>query len=105
MASIGILRKDSNGHIISKNQKGYHISFKENIDIINVISFKKYNNLKETEYIEDDEDMEEKKEIEENDEEENETKGNFIDNYKKADVEYYSNKDPNSFSKNGCHIF
>ena len=105
MASIGILRKDSNGHIISKDNKDYHISFKENIDIVNVISYKKYNILRETEFPEDEEDIEEKKENNENDEEDNNTKGNFIDSYKKADVEYFSNKDSQSFSKGGCYIF
>ena len=114
MASTEILRKDLNGHIISKNNKDYHISFKENIDIINVISYKKYNLYRENEFLDDnfDEDMEERKEIEsdkededEVDAQENKTKHNFIDDYKKADVEYFSNKDPNSFSKGGCHIF
>ena len=107
MASTEIIRKDLNGHIISKSNKDYHISFKENIDIINVISYKKYNIVREQEFLDDDSDgdREEKKEEVESDDDENKAKGSFIDDYKKADVEYFSNKDPNSFSKGGCHIF
>ena len=45
MATSEILRRDSNGHIISKENKNYHICFKDNIDVIDIQSFKKYNIL------------------------------------------------------------
>ena len=32
-------------------------------------------------------------------------KKNFIDSYRKTEVEDFSNKDPKSFSKGGCYIF
>ena len=101
MASVEILRKDLNGHIISKNNKDYHISFKENIDIIEVISYKKYNVIGADNY---DNDSEEEKENEEDNEEEK-TKGKFIDSYTKTKIEYFSNKDPHALSKGGCQIF
>ena len=102
MASVEILRKDLNGHIISKDNKDYHISFKENIDIIEVISYKKYNIIGGPDNY--DNDSEEEKENEEENEEEK-TKGKFIDSYSKAKIEYFSNKDPNALSKGGCRIF
>ena len=101
MASVEILRKDLNGHIISKNNKDYHISFKENIDIIEVISYKKYNVIGTDNY---DNDSEEEKENEEDNKEEK-TKGKFIDSYTKTKIEYFSNKDPHALSKGGCQIF
>ena len=102
MASVEILRKDLNGHIISKNNKDYHISFKENIDIIEVISYKKYNIIGGPDNYEND--SEEEKENEEENEE-GKSKGKFIDSYNQAKIEYFSNKDPNALSKGGCHIF
>ena len=102
MASVEILRKDLNGHIISKNNKDYHISFKDNIDIIEVISYKKYNIIGGPDNY--DNDSEEEKENEEDNGEEK-TKGKFIDSYNKTKIEYFSNKDPHAFSKGGCHIF
>ena len=102
MASVEILRKDLNGHIISKNNKDYHISFKENIDIIEVISYKKYNVIGGADNY--DNDSEEEKENEEDNEEEK-TKGKFIDSYTKTKIEYFSNKDPHALSKGGCQIF
>ena len=102
MTSVEILRKDLNGHIISKNNKDYHISFKENIDIIEVISYKKYNVIGGADNY--DNDSEEEKENEEDNEEEK-TKGKFIDSYTKTKIEYFSNKDPHALSKGGCQIF
>ena len=92
MATTEILRKDSNGHIISKENKDYHICFKDNIDIVDIESFKKYNKLT------DDEDC--------NDEISNSTKAeSFIENYQKMNVEDCPNKDPKAFSKGGCRVF
>ena len=102
------LRIDSFGHIISKDNKDYHISFKENIDIIDVKSYKKYNRIRENsseddiEYEENSEDNEEEGQDEEGYEGK---KKNFIDSYQKTEVEDFSNKDPKSFSKGGCYIF
>ena len=92
MASVKIIRKDSNGHIISKSEKNYHISFKENVDIIEVPSYKRFNQIGE-EYEESAESIE------------NEVEGNFIDTYEKTDIEECPSKDPKAFSKNGCFIF
>ena len=101
MPSVEILRKDLNGHIISKDNKDYHISFKENIDIIEV-SYKKYNEIGGPDNY--DNDSEEEKENEEENEEEK-AKGKFIYSYTKAKIEYFSNKDPHALSKGGCLIF
>ena len=101
------LRIDSFGHIISKDNKDYHISFKENIDIIDIKSYKKYNRLRESSS-EDDieyEDNSEDNEEEVVDEEGYGKKKNFIDDYQKTEIEDFSNKDPKSFSKGGCYIF
>ena len=98
MATTQIIRKDVNGQIISKtNNKNYHICFKENIDIINVKSYKIYNKIREGEFYEDvffqdEEDNDEKKE-------------NFIETYEKTECDECPNKDPKSFSKGGCSIF
>ena len=92
MATTEILRKDSNGHIISKENKDYHICIKDNIDIIDVESYKQYNKLTE------DEDC--------NEEISDSTKAeSFIENYQKINVEKCPNKDPNSVSRGGCNIF
>ena len=102
------LRIDSFGHIISKDNKDYHIRFKENIDIIDVKSYKKYNKIRENsseddlEYEESSEDNEEEGEDEED---YNGKKKHFIDDYQKTDIESFTNKDPKSFSKGGCYIF
>ena len=99
MATAQIIRKDVNGQIISKsNNKNYHICFKENIDIINVKSYKIYNKIREGGFFEDDvfndeeEDTEEKKE-------------SFIETYKKAECDECPNNDPKAFSKGGCFTF
>ena len=92
MATTEILRKDSNGHIISKENKNYHICFKDSIDIVDIESYKKYNKLT------DDDDC--------NDEISDSTKAeSFIENYEKMKVENCPNKDPKAFSKGGCNIF
>ena len=97
MASIEIIRKDSNGHIISKDNKDYHICFKDIIDIVNVQSYKKYNKITE-----DEEDFDEESFNESN----NSTKvESFIDNYQKMNSLDCPNKDPKAFSKGGCNIF
>ena len=63
MASDFIIRKDANGQEISKkNNKNYHITFNNNIDIIIVENYKVYNILEEDEN-EDYKDYLEKKEI------------------------------------------
>ncbi len=49
---INKIRKDSKGNIISRENKNYHISFKEIfVDRINVESYKKYNIMDSDEYI------------------------------------------------------
>ena len=92
MATVKSLRKDLNGHIISKDEKNYHISFKDDIDIINVPSFKKFNIIGEDyeDYSDETTDTP--------------TEENFIDTYQTAKVEC-SVKDPKSFSNGGCFIF
>ena len=101
------LRIDSFGHIISKDNKDYHISFNENIDIIDIKSYKKYNRIRENSS-EDDNEFEENSEDNEEEGEDEENYGkkkNFIDDYQKTEIESFSNKDPKSFSKGGCYIF
>ena len=53
MATVGISRKDSNGHIISKDNKNYHISFNQKVKIINIESYKKWNILTANADVED----------------------------------------------------
>ena len=93
MASVKVFRKDANGQVISKNDKNYHISFNDNIDIIDVQSYKKYNHIYE--------DYEE----EENEDVDTTTETNFIESYQKANIEVCPSKDPKAFSKGGCYIF
>ena len=102
MASEELLRKDSNGHIISKTNKDYHICFKEIIDIIDVKSYKKYNKMREGSSDETNCGEEEEEEEEDDDNEKNKS---FIEDYQKTNIENCSNKDPKSFSKGGCYIF
>ena len=100
MASVGILRKDINGQIISKNNyKNYHINFNTTIDIINVKSYKIYNKMGEGENYEEDEYFENQEEDIE------EKKENFIETYEKAECDDVVNKDPKGFSHGGCIIF
>ena len=93
MATIKSLRKDLNGHIISKEEKNYQILFNDNIDIINVKSYKKFNLLED-----DCEDYSDETSDTPNEE-------NFIDTYQKANIEQCSVNDPKAFSKGGCCIF
>ena len=81
MATIKSLRKDLNGHIISKEEKNYHISFNDNIDIINVQSYKRFNQLGD-----DYEDYSDETSDTPNEE-------NFIDTYQKANFEECPVKD------------
>ena len=99
------LRIDSFGHIISRDNKDYHISFKENIDIIDIQSYKKYNKLRESSSEDDIENEENYEDNEEDGEDYNGNKKSFIDDYQKTEIENFTNKDPKSFSKGGCYIF
>ena len=101
MATAQILRKDAKGQIISKdNNKNYHICFNDNIDIINIKSYKIYNKIREGEDYDDDEFFKEEEE-----EDTEEKKENFIEGYQKAECNDCSNKDPSAFSKASCFIF
>ena len=42
---------------------------------------------------------------EEEGEDYNGKKKNFIDDYQKAEIDNFTNKDPKSISKGGCYIF
>ena len=99
------LRIDSFGHIISRDNKDYHISFKENIDIIDIQSYKKYNKIRESSSEDDIENEENYEDNEEDGEDYNGNKKSFIDDYQKTEIENFTNKDPKSFSKGGCYIF
>ncbi len=101
MASVGILRKDINGQIISKkNIKNYHININTTIDVINVKSYKIYNKIREEESFDENEFFENQDE-----EEKEEKKENFIDTYEKTECEEVVNKDPRGLSHGGCSIF
>ena len=93
------IRKDVQGNIISKTNKNYHISFKENFaEIINVESYKVYNLLNDNNdnlYYEGSDD--------EFDEDENEGKFD-IQKYKPLKIEKRANRDPRGFSKTKCII-
>ena len=97
MATSEILRRDNNGHIISKDNKDYHICFKDNIDIINIQSYKKYNKMTEDEEDFFEEDYEETCS--------STNAESFIDNYQKSNVEDCPNNDPKAFSKGRCTVF
>ena len=99
------LRIDSFGHIISKENKDYHISFKDNIDIIDIQSYKKYNKIRESSSEDDIENEENSEDNEIDGEDYNGNKKSFIDDYQKTEIENFTNKDPKSFSKGGCYIF
>ena len=99
------LRIDSFGHIISKENKDYHISFKDNIDIIDIQSYKKYNKIRESSSEDDIENEENSEDNEIDGEDYNGNKKSFIDDYQKTEIENFANKDPKSFSKGGCYIF
>ena len=87
------VRRDINGNIISKSNKDYHISFKENFsEIIKVESYKEYNILND------------ESEFSTNyDDEENEDKFN-INEYNPEKVEKTANHDPRGFSRAKCLI-
>ena len=82
------LRKDTDGNIINKSNKNYHITINDNfVTIIEVESYKQYN------IIEDDYD----------DEDENNSTP-FIDNYNPGKVDNIRNNDPQGFSRLKCII-
>ena len=97
MASVQMIRKDSNGQIISKNnKKNYHIIINNKIDIINVKSYKLFNKIKDEESSDDNDFF--------GDDETNiEKKENFIETYQKVECVNCSNRDPKAFSR--CFIF
>ena len=104
MATVGISRKDSNGHIISKDNKNYHISFNQKVKIINIESYKKWNILTANADVEDlffgdigDNDND--------DEEEYPRKKPFIEVYKKEKKKNNTNKSPNGLKRTKCCIF
>ena len=99
MSSIQIERRDFNGQIIEKNnKKNYHIFFNDQIDIINVRSYKIYNKIRDGESFDDDDFFVDEENI-------NGKKGNFIDSYQKTEYDNCPNRDPKSFSRGGCYIF
>ena len=93
MASVKVSRKDANGHIISKKDKKYHISFNDIIDIIKVPSYKKFNKINE----DGEETLDEEPEIFPLNE------NIFIDNSQKPNIEDCPSRDPKTISK-GCYI-
>ena len=100
MSTKIISRKDINGQIISKdNYKNYHINFNNNIDIIDVKSYKIYNKIREGGYYDEGEYFEEE------DVEEEEKKENILDDYEKPKYDDYASKDPLAFSKGHCLVF
>ena len=99
MSSVQIERKDFYGQIISKNNtKNYHIFFNNQIDIIDVRSYKLFNKIRDGESYDDDDFFEDDENI-------SEKKGNFIDNYQKTECDNCPNKDPRGLSRGGCYIF
>ena len=104
MANVGIIRKDSNGHIISKDNKDYHISFNQKVKIIQIESYKKWNILTSSADVEDlffgdignnDDD----------DEEEYPRNKPFIEIYKNDKKKNNSHKSPNGSKRTKCCIF
>ena len=89
------IRKDINGNLINKLNKDYHISFNiENIEIVPIESFKRFNKI----------DQEQTYVVEE--EEDDERKNKFdIKDYNPEIVEKTPNTDPNGFSRSKCAIF
>ena len=104
MTRAEFIRKDSVGHIISKNNKNYHISFNQKIDIIEIKSYKMlnmltdnngFNNLffdsKGDKYDETGDEIPKKK--------------SFIESNKRIRIRKYSNKNPNALKNIKCNIF
>ena len=93
-------RKDAKGNIISKGNKLYHVSFKQDFaEVIDVESYKEYNILNDkNEYLNKFDDGQE-----EDEEEENEDKFD-INKYNPEKLEKMANHDPTGFSKTKCII-
>ena len=106
MTTPVLMRRDSYGHIISKKSKEYHISFNNNIDIIDVQSYKKLNILKANAYVEDlffgDADNKSDGGGEEAVAPKSESS---FENAKRGRIRRYSNRNPNALKNIGCSIF
>ena len=97
------VRKDKNGQIITKdNCKNYHINFSNNIDIINVKSFKLFNKIRDGEYYDEDDFFDDDEEEEKNTEEKDDN-NNILD--LRNDCYDSSIRDSMAFSRPGCLIF
>ena len=98
MAIIKKLRKDTNGQIITKdNKKNYNIFFKNKIEIIDIKSYKIFYKIKEEENSDDEDFFEDEENI-------NEKKENFIESYQKIESENIIQEDSRSFSRSRCYI-
>ena len=103
MAEIKLERRDSNGNIISKDTKNYHIAFNKKITIIKVDSYKKWNQLNNDENIED---LFFGNDTNGNDEcERPKNKNSFIDRYNKKEVVNHPKKNRNAGGKGKCIIY
>ena len=98
------IRKDAKGNIISKLNKEFHISFKEDFaEIIDVESYKAYNILTDKdEYINNIDNEEGAKKRAENDSDD-EDKFN-INDYEQQEIEHTPNTDQMGFSRTKCII-
>ena len=101
MTTEGIIRKDFNGHIISKNDKNYHISFNQKVDVIKIESYKKWNLITSGADIEDFFFGDNGNNYEEN---KDPNKKLFIDGYNIKKKRKYSNRNPQALSRIKCVI-
>ena len=98
------IRKDAKGNIISKTDKLYTVSFKDDlVEIIDVESFKEYNILNDKNEYLSQFDLSGEEEKEENEDIEDQDKFD-INKYNPLKLEKMANHDPNGFSRTKCII-
>ena len=104
MTNPEILRRDSEGHIISKRNKEYHISFKGDIDIIDIQSYKTLNILT-TDANTEDLFFGGAENNGDNKEDEAPKEKSSFENTKRVRIRRYANRNPNALKNIKCSIF
>ena len=103
MAFDCIHNSDSGSHIISKKNKEHHISFNHKVEVIDIISYKKWNNLATNSYVENlffgDNDKSK------SDEDEMPKEKHCSEKNKKKCLKRYYNRDPNALRNFKCSVF
>ena len=101
------IRKDAKGNIISKANKLYHVSFKQDFaEVIDVESYKEYNILNDkNEYLNKLDNNGDEENEDDDGSSDNEDKDKFdINKYNPIKLEKMASHDPNGFSRTKCII-